>query len=94
VRKVKGVVLFKGLPARAEGPFNLSGRPLRSGKMNKVQVLEEFFFSQIQGKPIYDHEGHQVGQIRDLAVRWERETPEITGLKYAKGSRSTSPSLR
>jgi len=59
--------------------------------MNKVQVLGEFFFSQIQGKPIYDHEGHQVGQIRDLAVRWERETPEITGLKYAKGVQEHIP---
>jgi len=59
--------------------------------MNKVQVLGEFFFSQIQGKPIYDHEGHLVGQIRDLAVRWERETPEITGLKYAKGVQEHIP---
>ena len=59
--------------------------------MNKVQVLGEFFFSQIQGKPIYDHEGHLVGQIRDLAVRWERETPEITGLKYAKGVQDHIP---
>ena len=59
--------------------------------MNKVQVLGEFFFSQIQGKPIYDHEGHLVGQIKDLAVRWERETPEITGLKYAKGVQEHIP---
>jgi len=59
--------------------------------MNKVQVMGEFFFSQIQGKPIYDHEGHLVGQIKDLAVRWERETPEITGLKYAKGVQEHIP---
>ena len=52
--------------------------------MNKVQVLGEFFFSQIQGKPIYDHEGHRVGELRDLAIRWDRETPEVTGLKFIK----------
>jgi len=52
--------------------------------MNKVQVLGEFFFSQIQGKPIYDHGGRRVGQVRDLAIRWERETPKVTGIKYAK----------
>jgi len=53
--------------------------------MEKVQVLGEFFFSQIQSKPIYDNEGRLVGRIRDLAVRWERETPEVTAIKYAKG---------
>jgi CBS domain-containing protein/sporulation protein YlmC with PRC-barrel domain len=53
--------------------------------MEKVHVLGEFFFSQIQSKPIYDHEGRLVGRIRDLAVRWERETPEVTAIKYAKG---------
>jgi magnesium transporter len=53
--------------------------------MEKVQVLGEFFFSQIQYEPIYDHEGQRVGQLRDLAIRWEGETPKVTGLKYAKG---------
>jgi magnesium transporter len=52
---------------------------------DKVRVLGEFFFSQIRGKPIHDSDGRLVGRIRDLAVRWERETPEVTGIKYAKG---------
>lgn len=52
--------------------------------MEKVRVMGEFFFSQIQGKPIYDHEGHLVGRLRDLAIRWEKETPRVTGIKYAK----------
>ena len=51
----------------------------------QVQVLGEFFFSQLQRIPIYDHEGRQVGELRDLAIRWDRETPKATGLKYAKG---------
>jgi magnesium transporter len=54
----------------------------------KIQVLGEFFFSQIQGKPIFDHEGRRVGRLRDLAVRWEAETPRVTGIKYAKGVQS------
>jgi magnesium transporter len=52
--------------------------------MNKVLVLGEFFFSQIQGKPILDKAGRQVGRLRDLAIRWEGETPRVTGIKYAK----------
>jgi magnesium transporter len=53
--------------------------------MNKVQVLGEFFFSQIHKIPIYDYEGRRVGELRDLAIRWDRETPKVTGLKYSKG---------
>jgi magnesium transporter len=54
---------------------------------NKIQVrvLGEFFFSQIQGIPIDDHEGRRVGEVRDLAIRWERDTPKVTAIKYAKG---------
>lgn len=59
--------------------------------MNKVQVLAEFFFSQIQGKPIYDHEGRRVGRLKDLALHWEGETPRVTGIKYAKGVQSHIP---
>jgi magnesium transporter len=57
--------------------------------MNRAQlhVLREFFFSQIQGEPIYDHEGSRVGKLIDLAIRWEGETtpPRVTGIKFAKG---------
>ena len=60
-------------------------------KMDKVRVLGEFFFSRIQGKPIYDHEGRLVGQVRDLAIRWDKETPKVTGIKYAKGVQQHIP---
>jgi magnesium transporter len=56
--------------------------------MNKkvqVQVLGEYFFSQIQRIPIIDHEGRRLGELRDLAIRWDRDTPKATGIKYAKG---------
>ncbi len=59
--------------------------------MEKVQVLGEFFFSQIQGIPICDPEGLRVGQLRDLAIRWDRETPKITGIKYARGVQKLIP---
>jgi magnesium transporter len=53
--------------------------------MEKVKILGEFFFSQIQGKPIYDLHGRKAGTLRDLAIRWEAGTPRVTGIKYAKG---------
>ena len=59
--------------------------------MEKIKVLGEFFFSQIQGKPIYDHQGRQVGNLRDLAIRWEAGTPKVTGIKYAKGMQRHIP---
>jgi len=57
----------------------------------QVQVLGEFFFSQIQRIPIFDHEGRQVGEVRDLAIRWDGETPKATGIKYAKGVNELIP---
>lgn len=59
--------------------------------MEKVQVLGEFFFSQIQGRPIYDNSGNRVGEVRDLAIRWDGATPKVTGLKYAKGVQKLIP---
>ena len=59
--------------------------------MEKIRVLGEFFFSQIQGKPIYDHQGRQVGKLRDLAIRWEGDTPRVTGIKYARGIQKHIP---
>jgi magnesium transporter len=59
--------------------------------MEKLRVLGEFFFSQIQGKPIYDHQGRLVGKLRDLAIRWEGDTPRITGIKYARGIQAHIP---
>ena len=52
--------------------------------MDKVKVLDEFFFSQIQGIPIFDHHGRQVGHLRDLAIAWENDRPRVTGIKYIK----------
>lgn len=56
-----------------------------------VQVLGEFFFSQLQGIPIYDRERQRVGELRDLAIRWEGETPKVTAIKYAKGVQQLIP---
>jgi magnesium transporter len=52
--------------------------------MEKVQVLGEFFFSEIKGARIYDDEDRLVGRLRDLAIHWEGETPRVTGIKFAK----------
>jgi magnesium transporter len=59
--------------------------------MDKLRVLGEFFFSQIQGKPIYDHQGRRVGKLRDLAIRWQGDTPTVTGIKYARGIQKHIP---
>ena len=56
-----------------------------------VQVLGEFFFSQLRGIPIYDRERQRVGELRDLAIRWEGETPKVTAIKYAKGVQEHIP---
>ena len=62
--------------------------------MNRAQlhVLREFYFSQIQGEPIFDHGGKRVGKLMDLAIRWEGEAPpRVTGIKFAKGVQSHIP---
>uniref|UniRef100_A0A7C3Z0K3 Magnesium transporter n=1 Tax=Desulfobacca acetoxidans TaxID=60893 RepID=A0A7C3Z0K3_9BACT len=57
-----------------------------------LHVLREFFFSQIQGEPIYDHEGRRVGKLQDLAIRWEGEgPPRVTGIKFARGVQKHIP---
>ncbi len=52
--------------------------------MDRVKVLDEFFFSQIQGSPIFDQHGRQVGHLRDLAISWENDRPRVTGIKYIR----------
>lgn len=53
--------------------------------MVKVKVLQEFFFSQVLGKPIYDANNIKIGRLMDLAVQWVGIAPMVTGIKYAKG---------
>jgi magnesium transporter len=59
--------------------------------LGKFQILGEYFFSQIKGKPIYDPEDQRIGQLRDLAVHWEGEIPKVTGIKYVKGVQAHIP---
>lgn len=54
--------------------------------MMKVQVLGEFFFSQVIGKKIYDAEGTSVGKVRDLVVRWDGDSPTVTCIQFKKGA--------
>jgi magnesium transporter len=58
---------------------------------SQVQVLGEFFFSRIQGLPIYDRHGILVGRLRDLALSWDKETPKVTGIKFARHRQSHIP---
>ena len=68
---------------------NLRHKGIRG--LDKVQILGEYFFSNIHKKPIYDIEWHTIGQLRDLAVHWEGDFPKVTGIKYAKGVQSHIP---
>ena len=52
--------------------------------MEKITVLDEFFFSQIQGIPIFDHLGQQVGNLRDIAIASGEWQTSVTGIKYIK----------
>lgn len=50
-----------------------------------VKVLGEFYFSQLQGLPIYNEQGSLIGRVRDMAVCWDNLAPRIVGIKYTKG---------
>ncbi|MBP2630577.1 MAG: Mg/Co/Ni transporter MgtE with domain [Firmicutes bacterium] len=54
--------------------------------MMKVQVLGEFFFSQVIGKKIYDAEGIAVGKVCDMVVRWDGDSPTVTCIQFKKGA--------
>lgn len=53
--------------------------------MEQVSVLGEFFYSQVQGRPIFDGKGRKVGHLRDMAVSWDGICPRVTGIKFARG---------
>jgi flagellar motility protein MotE (MotC chaperone)/sporulation protein YlmC with PRC-barrel domain len=53
--------------------------------MAEVQVLGEFFFSQVIGKKIYDSEGLSVGRVRDMVVKWDGNSPVVTCIQFKKG---------
>jgi len=50
--------------------------------MVEINVLGEFCFSRLLGKPIYDKSNRKIGKIKDMAVRWENSYPQIIGIKY------------
>ncbi len=56
--------------------------------MVTVKVLNEFFFSDVLGKPIFDCQGKTVGRVKDMVVRWDGISPRVTGIKFAKGMRT------
>lgn len=53
--------------------------------MAEVQILGEFFFSQVIGKKIYDSEGLSVGTVRDMVVQWDGNSPVVTCIQFEKG---------
>lgn len=53
--------------------------------MNDLKVLGEFYFSQLSNKPIWDSKGRRIGRLYDMAIRWDSVSPQVTGIRYAKG---------
>lgn len=51
---------------------------------DNIHVLGEFFLSEVLTQRIRDAKGQTVGRVRDMAVRWDRSKPVVTGIKYAK----------
>lgn len=59
--------------------------------MSEVKILGEFYFSQILNTPIKDAQGRRVGQVKDMAMRWDSLAPHVTGIKFAKGVQDLIP---
>lgn len=59
--------------------------------MNAVTVIEDFFFSRLQGKAIYDANGHKIGNIKDMAMRWDGASPLVVGIKYERKKHELIP---
>jgi len=53
--------------------------------MNDLKVLGEFYFSQLSNIPIWDAKGRRIGRLYDMAIRWDSVSPQVTGIRYAKG---------
>ncbi|TDA70550.1 MAG: CBS domain-containing protein [Clostridia bacterium] len=52
--------------------------------MAAANIQQEFFLSQVLGKPIRDARGEVIGCLRDMAIRWEAVYPTAVGIKYAR----------
>jgi len=52
--------------------------------MEDLKVLGEFYFSQLLNKPIRDAKGRRIGQLLDMAMRWDSVSPHVTGIRYTK----------
>lgn len=52
--------------------------------MEDLKLLGEFYFSQLLNKPIRDSEGHRIGRVLDMAIRWDSVSPHVTGIRYSK----------
>jgi len=59
--------------------------------MNDLKVLGEFYFSQLSNKPIWDSLGRRIGRLYDMAIRWDSISPQVTGIRYAKGISALIP---
>ena len=45
-------------------------------------LMNEIYFSQLQGRRIYDSVGNAVGRVKDIVVRWDGDIPRVTGIRH------------
>lgn len=53
--------------------------------------VQEIYFSRLLGKRIYDASGKTVGRIKDVAVLWDGEIPQVTGIRYMRDNQTLIP---
>lgn len=44
--------------------------------------VDEIYFSQLQGRRIYDSAGTAVGKVKDIVVCWDGGIPRVTGIRH------------
>jgi magnesium transporter len=59
--------------------------------MNTIEVMGEFYFSQLLGKPILDTAGRCIGKVKDMVVKWDGAAPRVTGIKYGSVEQGLVP---
>ncbi len=56
-----------------------------------LKVLGEFYFSQLQNKPIWNASGERIGRLLDMAMRWDSISPHVTVIKFSKEPEALIP---
>ncbi|HWJ02207.1 MAG TPA: PRC-barrel domain-containing protein, partial [Verrucomicrobiae bacterium] len=59
--------------------------------MGDLKLLGEFYFSQLLKKPIVNAKGVRVGRVIEMVIRWDSNTPHVTGIIHNKNLHKLIP---